>query len=278
MLYFLRKLFGYEEGSQMAAWMLVAAYGTIPVLIWELFFPSVIPFRFLDVWRVKFVLADAYYAGRPIFIWGLAIQSALSLTTRNHPKVNQLKNKVLKDGFKKSLRAGVFEELVFRWLWFYWAIVLVKISNSLFFNWGILGIDFGIAKWSYNAIAEPFVRLYMGSLMDMFLYHPEGWAVGAAMLATNVKFRDGHKYQGLLGWVNSWVLGLLFFRIAFLHGLLAAILVHFVYDVLVHTVVWLDVRIENALGIERHLTPEEKLAEAVTEALMSRYHRRIDRR
>lgn len=51
-----------------------------------------------------------------------------------------------------------------------------------------------------------------------------------AVLWSNAKFRDGHKYQGLSGMLNSYVIGLYMFYIAFTHGLLYAIVLHTMFD------------------------------------------------
>ncbi len=67
--------------------------------------------------------------------------------------------------------------------------------------------------------------------LQEYFSHATGWAIGAAMLAANAKFRDGHKYQGMLGWINSWFMGLYFFWLMFNYGLPAAIVVHIVYDI-----------------------------------------------
>ena len=68
------------------------------------------------------------------------------------------------------------------------------------------------------------------------LFHPSSWAVGAAVISANAFFRDGHKYQGILGVLNSWFAGMFFFWMMFAHGLWAAMVVHFTYDVVVFTV------------------------------------------
>ena len=53
------------------------------------------------------------------------------------------------------------------------------------------------------------------------------------MLYTNAFFRDGHRYQGPIGVLNSWFAGMFLFWIMFTYGLPAAILVHFMYDFLI---------------------------------------------
>jgi hypothetical protein len=52
----------------------------------------------------------------------------------------------------------------------------------------------------------------------------------SAVLWSNAKFRDGHKYQGLTGILSSYVFGIYMYYIAFTHGLLYAIVVHAMFD------------------------------------------------
>ena len=69
------------------------------------------------------------------------------------------------------------------------------------------------------------------------------WFVGAALLSANAMFRNGHKYQGPIGIVNSWYIGMFLFWIMFQFGLIVAIIVHILYDVIVFTVKHLDVTV-----------------------------------
>ena len=52
-------------------------------------------------------------------------------------------------------------------------------------------------------------------------------------MTANLKFRDGHKYQGLFGYFNSWIIGYILLHAMMFHGLLVAIIIHAVYDVLI---------------------------------------------
>ncbi|NTU98553.1 hypothetical protein HGA64_00910 [Candidatus Falkowbacteria bacterium] len=52
----------------------------------------------------------------------------------------------------------------------------------------------------------------------------------SAVLWSNAKFRDGHKYQGCAGMLNSYLIGFYMFYICFTHGLLYAVVVHFIFD------------------------------------------------
>jgi hypothetical protein len=58
---------------------------------------------------------------------------------------------------------------------------------------------------------------------------------GAALLSSNGRFRDGHLYQGTIGWIDAWFCGMILFYIMFKWGLFAAIIVHFFYDFFLFT-------------------------------------------
>lgn len=50
------------------------------------------------------------------------------------------------------------------------------------------------------------------------------------VLLANVFYRDGKKYQGVLGWINSWYVGLALANVMINHGLFTALAVHLLYD------------------------------------------------
>lgn len=99
--------------------------------------------------------------------------------------------------------------------------------------YAIWGLPPGIPEWFHLNVWGPLADwTTFGKLRD-HIFPATGWLAGGAMLAANAFFRDGHKYQGLIGVVNSWFIGMFLFWLAFNHGLLAAIVVHFTYDFLI---------------------------------------------
>lgn len=182
---------------------------------------------------------------------------------------------ILGFGTIRSFIAGTTEELAFRWILFLGAIPGVLVAN--WFMGGFLGIIAGLliavlafklfeewewvaitlagaimvcfvvlalggwlvdpVKWVYGVLLVPLADfMTMGYLHDI-LYHPHSWAIGAAVLSTNAFFRDGHKYQGLFGVINAWFGGMLFFWMLFEYGLVACMVVHFLYDVVCYATV-----------------------------------------
>jgi hypothetical protein len=135
-----------------------------------------------------------------------------------------------------SVRAGVFEEIIFRWLVFLNAIWFAKLVNWLIFGWA----GFGVPEFIYGYVIAPISNfITCGDIHDL-LYHPLGWFIGSAIITANAKFHDGHKYLGWLGFINSWFVGVYLFHVLFAYGLPAVILVHFLYDALIDVVNYAD--------------------------------------
>jgi hypothetical protein len=57
-----------------------------------------------------------------------------------------------------------------------------------------------------------------------------------ALFYINLKFREGHKYQGPFGMANSYFFGLFMCHLCFTYGLLYAIIAHFLYDAIIFSV------------------------------------------
>ena len=221
-----------------------AIFSALTIWVVNAIWPGVIPIPTFSLWDRKGGVVDWLALGVPLFIWGFAVQTILEFVqmANRNPFERVLRSRSLfvapstssvwVSRMFLSAWAGFAEEICFRWLIFLSAIVGVKVSNWVFLGFA----DINIVRWIYVEILCPLADwVTFHGLHDM-LFHKSGWAVGAAIISANAFFRDGHKYQGLLGIINSWFCGMFFFWLMFRHGLLAAIIVHFVYDVIVFTV------------------------------------------
>ena len=219
-------------------------FSFIGVSIVSIIFPGVIPFRMFELWNTSGKMSDWLIASWPIFAWAIGLNVLVSLTTRNRKEHNRNAEKIFVGGAVLSLIAGVTEEIGFRWLIFLNSILIIKIMNFLFF--GFLGLP--LAEPVYKYFSAPIANfLTMGS-MEHILFHRAGWSVGAGLMASNSFFSDGHKYLGWLGQVNSWFIGMFMFLILFEYGLLAWITIHFLYDLSIFCVRYVDIAIERAIG------------------------------
>lgn len=231
-----------DEYSSMFFYKIVSSIIILPIIMW--IWPDVVPFEFFEFWKVEGTVSQWLVTSWPLFLWGSGLTLVHGLFTRNKRSVNRDAELIIVKGVAVSTIAGVGEEITFRWLFFLNNIVSVKIGNWFFF--GFLG--FGIPAWFHLHIIGPIANWTTLGGLEPFIFHQTGWAVGAAMLATNAFFRDGHRYQGLLGFVNSWFGGMFLFWIMFEYGLLAAILIHFTYNFLIYLARYADAAIERAMG------------------------------
>lgn len=214
------------------------------VLVVKLLFPNVIPFGIFDFWETKGSIGEWLWYALPVLMFGVVLAIIRSATTTNDEDINRDAEAFLVVGGLISLWAGVMEEISFRWLIFLANIVSVKIWN--FFMLGFIGL--GIPQFFYSYAVAPIVNLTTFGYLEPYLWHNAGWAVGASLLTTNAFFRDGHKYQGFLGLVDNWFFGMYCFWILFNYGLVVCIFIHFLYDMLIFAIRYVDAVIERARG------------------------------
>lgn len=158
-----------------------------------------------------------------IFAWGLVVTLALGIWHRKKPRPAE-PGEALVDGWWTSLNAGFFEELIWRWLLFFGAMIGIPFLNF---------ITFGLVGWLYREISVPLANwATLGALEPQLLGH-ESWVFGAAIVSASISFRDAHNHLGLLGWVNAWFFGMVMFWLVFHYGIGTAIVAHIVYDVIV---------------------------------------------
>lgn len=103
----------------------------------------------------------------------------------------------------------------------------------------------GIVKWWYIGVLLPVVNFVTLGKMSAQLFG-YSWMVGAALISSNWSFGQGHVYHGCIGWLNSWIIGMLMFWFTFNFGILFAMLVHAVYDIVIDVISYTDARLELA--------------------------------
>lgn len=205
----------------------------------SVYYPGVIPFGFFEFWGFRASPLEAVLISWPLFLWGVVATSVLVFS-----KYNGYKNpphEVFLAGTVTSLWAGVVEEVSFRWLIFFSGIIGAYILDFLLL--GFLGLH--IVQWFYMTVLCPVANFFTLGLLEPYLSGQYGWAVAAAMISSNGHFRDGHAYLGILGFINSWFCGMYFFYLTLNYGLVAAIIVHFLYDFLIFLTVTVDVHLER---------------------------------
>ncbi len=84
--------------------------------------------------------------------------------------------------------------------------------------------------WVYEVLFVPTVNFVTAGYFRQLFYddHPRLFVFG--MIAANAAFRDGHKYQGLYGFWNSWIIGFVMMHATLSYGLWTAVAIHVIYD------------------------------------------------
>lgn len=204
------------------------------------------PYTTFELWTTKGTVGQWLVASWPILAWGGGLTLLVSALTRNSRRENQEAESFAVSGLWLSLRAGVMEEVIFRWLLFMLFMISAPIADYILggfiFNHGLV---WAVNEWVLLPLAN---WVTFGMLSDV-LMNREGWVVATALLMANARFRDGHKYQGLFGIINSWVIGMFMFALLFKFGLIACIVVHFAYDALLYLIRYADRLQERARGV-----------------------------
>ncbi|GAA5069938.1 hypothetical protein HNP84_001835 [Thermocatellispora tengchongensis] len=203
------------------------------VLLLEWLAPDVIPYELATFWPVGGepwpAFTDSLRLAWPVLAVGLLL--SLLVLPRARRVQRELawygsgEGRVITLGPGSMLVWSTVEEIVFRWLLFYAAI-----AGAVFMDYIVLGFA-GLhpVRWVFTEVLIPLADLATGrQLHEILIGMP--WIVAAAILTSNGRFRNGHGYQGILGWIWSWYMGMFLFLIMFEHGLPLAIAVHVVYN------------------------------------------------
>lgn len=202
----------------------------------------------------------------PLFLYAaiMAYLSSIKLVSSNHDA------KILKWDLITSVMAGLWEELGFRWLFICTSMIVIVVTNWLFgsFLGTILGIGVVVMGlivliagkslsrlkglvtialgcllawasigadpmfWIYDHVTVPIASLVTFGQFGNIFYstdYPKLFIFG--MVAANARFRDGHKYQGLVGVINAWIVGFIFMGAMINYGIGTAIFIHAFYDI-----------------------------------------------
>ena len=111
--------------------------------------PGIVPFSLFEFWKLEDVSIWTIIAGSwPLFAWGIGINLIRAVATKNNPMVNRNAEYIIVVGLVLSVIAGVFEEIAFRWIFFYGQIIVYKFFNFLVFGWA----GFGVFQWLFQNI------------------------------------------------------------------------------------------------------------------------------
>jgi hypothetical protein len=182
---------------------------------------------FNELWTTHGSVSEAFSRIWWVFLWGfgLTFLVGMIIVIRGVEREYDPGETLLK-GAWISLNAGFFEELIYRWLLFFGAMVTLPFINF---------ITFGFVKWLYTQALIPLANWATFHALDPQLTQQHYWILGAAIISANADFRGAHLLNGPFNWVNAWYGGMLLFWVALNYGLWVAILVHIVYDMVAFT-------------------------------------------
>lgn len=239
------------------------AFAFVGVIVIQFLFPTffVYPYFTWGGW-------EAVMKFWPLFLYGGALTILINRFGRSDWLIRTSQNRELFFWeFITSTLAGLWEELAYRWIFICYAMLAIALLNTAiaggvglalaiacalaaWWLWderqrifSILAVAVGILGLLFVFYGEPMSWFYglvvlvihftTFTLMDPVLYgNHEPLFIFGAVLA-NGWFRDGHKYQGPLGYVNSWYCGMVLLYAAMTYGLWVAIVVHALYDILI---------------------------------------------
>ncbi|MBX9674351.1 MAG: CPBP family intramembrane metalloprotease [Candidatus Obscuribacterales bacterium] len=225
-------------------WIRSAFWSLVIVLIAQQIAPRLVPFGVFDLWQTSGDYHQWLKTSTYVLLWGGGVTLLFSVFSRNTRAENQAAESDFIKGFFISVWAGVAEEICFRWLIFIGAIPVLAILNWIFF--GFAGL--GLIELLQVHILGPIANWATLGLLERYIDNPANWLIGAALMSSNSMFRNGHRYLGWFGFINSWFIGMFMFYLLFKYGLVACIVVHFVYDLLIFFVRYVDKFIERSFG------------------------------
>ena len=205
----------------------------------------------------EFAFSDVTYFW-PLFLWGLALSAVTAVGARSSPYDETLLGWSLVTGWF----AAIWEEFAYRWFYICFGMIGIIFMNWLFgsmFGWvlaagflllaiklflddealiGLLLLVPAFACALFARHADPLFWLYETVFMPILNFASFGaytdiidptqydpvFIMGA--IAANAWFRDGHKYQGLFGVMNSWLAGFVLLYATLNYGLLTAVVIH----------------------------------------------------
>lgn len=217
---------GDGEGCGWPGSALFSGLVVLPLTHWLA--PDFMPLGAADIWSFHGTDPKAWaLALLPLMAYAVILQSLVSgLAHPSRLRVRKEDDLLLRMALRASLPALV-EEIAFRWLIFLGAIPFLFLMDQC---------TFGLLGWVHVNVLIPLADLSSGYLLTDAFHHPSGWLVGASIVTTNGTFRDGHSYQGPVGWASAWFTGLYYFGLMFTYGLLVAMAGHFVHNLIVQLV------------------------------------------
>jgi hypothetical protein len=217
----------------------------------------------------------------PLFVWSF-VTAVLSGIQKVSFITSKRRNEYLGIGLLTGNLAGAWEEFGYRYVFIAYALIGLMWTNWLVgvgLLWvgvialtcfaiylmsedeglgasivAVVAIVLGILLWKYghkvnivywlNDIVRSVANFTTFGQMKSVLYIPDTLFIFAA-LSANAWFRDGHKYQGLFGVINSWYAGMILLYATVSYGLFTAMVIHEAYNTIIHLVHYIMAHLDD---------------------------------
>ncbi len=191
---------------------------------------------------------DILISGVPFVVFTGIMNTYIAIKIKRGVSHKIVACEVYKIQLRSNARAGIFEELVYRFM-----VLLIFIPALELVNFVLAGFTTerqGPLGWIHSSFMAEFLdSLTFGFLEEQML--GESWSLAFAILIANALFAKGHIYQGFAGLMHSWYMGFGFFYLTFSHGLLVAMIFHALLNSFVSTIGYADTHWDTR-HIKRH--------------------------
>lgn len=164
---------------------------------------------------------------------------------------------LLVQGLFISTFAGIFEELLFRWL------ILIGLMPI------VLGLNFvtcGLVRTLHEFVFGPLANFLTLGYIEEYIHFAGGWQFGFAMLCSGMMFKSGHNYQSWLGRTSAWFFGMYMFGITMAYGLPIAIATHFLNNMLVALYSGSRASTEQMRQVAKNMAEKKEIEQALEAA------------
>lgn len=217
---------------------IIEAAIAVGLIVW--LWPGGFPIDLGSLWWKDATFAEMFSSSWPVLAWGVVASLLAAMLSKKTVDHRIFAGNIYRSNLAVSVQAGVFEEVLYRFLYPVLYMAFLPVFNWVMFGWN----GGGLVKWFYSDWLIPIANwATFYKLSDYLVTIP--WFIGAAIISANASFRDGHKYQGIIGLTNSWFIGMYMFFLMFNYGLVVAIVVHALYDIIIFTTDYFDTLWDN---------------------------------
>lgn len=206
-------------------YLLLAAIAAVSYWLADLFGGDYMVFRLSDVWLGFKNAGSAVISVFFLFLYAGSSRVLLYAVLKHKRRYRIAEpSTIIWRGTYTNVHAAICEELVYR------GFVLMALMPALvLLNY----ITLGVLQPIFEEVLLPVANWMTLGLLSDWLNHSEGWILGAAILTSNFVFAITHLDLPPRTQIYIWFFGMIMFWTLFQYGLFAAIIVHFLHNMLI---------------------------------------------